>query len=64
MAPVFKDATEIFVEPGLDWVAGDRIAIAPTSFDHEGGEDRFVESYDNVTGKATLTTPIRIYHWG
>jgi len=60
----FKDATEIFVEPGLDWVPGDRIAIAPTSFDHEGGEDRFISTYDSTTGKAVLTTPLRIYHWG
>lgn len=35
-------ATEIFVESGCDWVAGDRIALAPTSFTHDRSEDNFV----------------------
>lgn len=28
-----KGATSLFVEPGLDWVPGDRLAVFPTSFE-------------------------------
>jgi len=38
----FKDDNEIFVETMLDWVAGDRIALAPTSFKYEASDDRFI----------------------
>ena len=50
----FKDNTEIYVAPGLDWVPGDRIALGPTSFVHDRSEDNFVVSYDINTGKTTL----------
>lgn len=63
-AEVAKDATELYVEAGLDWVAGDRIALAPTSFTHDRSEDNFVESYDSDTGKVTLLTPLKYHHWG
>jgi hypothetical protein len=48
------DETVIYVEPGLDWVAGDRIALGPTSFTHDRSEDNFVTAYDSGTGKVTL----------
>lgn len=38
----FKGDTEIYVETMLDWVAGDRIAMAPTSFKYEASDDRFI----------------------
>lgn len=63
-AEVFKDATEIYVDPGLDWVAGDRIALGPTSYAHDRSEDNFVTSYDIETGKAELETAIKYHHWG
>ena len=46
--------TSITVEPGLDLVAGERIALAPTSFAHWAGEEAFVDSYDAETGATTL----------
>jgi hypothetical protein len=49
-AECFKDGTEIFVESGLDWVAGDRIALGPTSYSHDMSEDNFVTEYNNETG--------------
>jgi cell migration-inducing and hyaluronan-binding protein len=51
----FMGDTEIYVAPLLDWVAGDRIALAPTSFKYEASEEAFIESYDRETGKVTLT---------
>jgi hypothetical protein len=44
---VFKDSTEITVESGLDWVAGDRIAFAPTSYVYTAFEDNIVTAYDS-----------------
>jgi hypothetical protein len=59
-----KGATSITVEPGLDLVEGERIALAPTSFAHWAGEEAFIESYDAETGAATLADPLVYYHWG
>jgi hypothetical protein len=39
----FQVDTEIYVETLLDWVAGDRIALAPTSFKYEASEDKFIK---------------------
>lgn len=63
-AEVFMDSTEITVESGLDWVAGDRIALGPTSYAHDRSEDNFVTAYDIETGVVTLETPLKYHHWG
>jgi hypothetical protein len=52
------------VEPGLDWVAGDRVAIAATSYESTDSEDHIITGYDSTTGVATLTNSLRAYHWG
>jgi len=52
--PAEKGATSFFVEPGLDWVEGDRIALGPTSFAHDRSEDNFVLEYNNETGLVVL----------
>jgi len=48
----------------MDIVAGDRLALLPTSFDNMASDDVFVTSYDNVTGNATLDRELDYYHWG
>jgi len=63
-AECFKDATEIYVNPSLDWVAGDRIALGPTSYAHDRSEDNFITAYDIETGKVTLESPLKYHHWG
>lgn len=63
-AECFKYDTEIYVEPGLDWVEGDRIALGPTSFAHDKSEDNFVVDYNSTTGLVTLLTPLKYHHWG
>jgi hypothetical protein len=60
----FQGDTEIYVETLLDWVAGDRIALAPTSFKYEASEDKFIQAYDRETGKVTLTEGLDWHHWG
>jgi hypothetical protein len=59
-----KDATSITLEPFLDLVAGDRLAIAPTSYEPTASSEVFVATYDAATGATTLTNPISHYHWG
>jgi len=54
----------IYVEKDLDWKAGDRIALAPTSFDPHAVDDRFVLLYSPVTGLVQLDKPLDNYHWG
>jgi hypothetical protein len=62
--PVNKKDLEMWVERDLDWVAGDRIAIAPTSVVHYAFEENFIESYDPESGHIVLLNKIQFYHWG
>jgi len=52
------------VEPSLDLVAGDRIALLPTSYKMDAHDDLFITGYDSVTGKISLESAIKYYHWG
>jgi len=51
---VSKGERSIMVETGLDFVAGDRIAIAATSYDALASDEGVVTSYDSSTGKLNL----------
>lgn len=42
--------TSIFVAPGLDWKAGDLIALHPTTLNWYELDQVTVVSYDDVTG--------------
>lgn len=59
-----KGDKQITVETGLDLVPGDRIALAATSFNHDGSEENFVTEYNSDTGVITLQTDLSVYHWG
>jgi hypothetical protein len=59
-----KGATQIRVEPNLDLVPGDRLALAATSFDFQASDEVFVDTYDSVEGIVTLTAPLDHYHFG
>jgi len=50
LAPAEKGASEINVEKGLDLVAGDRIALLPTSYQNDASDDCHVTAYDALTG--------------
>jgi hypothetical protein len=59
-----KNDKEIKVEPGLDLVVGDRIALLATSYKFDVGEDVMISSYDNTTGLVTLDSELKYNHWG
>lgn len=52
------------MEPGLGWVAGDLIGLAPTTFNWWEMDHGVITSYDNVTGSITLDRKVSFYHWG
>jgi len=62
--PVFKGEMTFHLEPNLDIVKGDVLAIAPTSYFFEASDEVIVESYDATTGKTTTLKGLTTYHWG
>lgn len=62
---VFKNDREFLVETGLDWQVGDRIAIAPTSYNHDQSEDFFVTMYNSETGAVEIEgQKFKYHHYG
>lgn len=59
-----KKEKEIFLEQGLDWVAGDRIYLAPTGHNHLNSDYAELVSYDKVSGKATIKDELKFNHFG
>jgi hypothetical protein len=53
-----------FVAPGLDWVAGDELALFPTSMDHKSSDNGFIVSYDIATGQVELDRNLNYSHFG
>ena len=54
----------IFVEAGLDWTQGDRIALAPSTMDGSASDYAIVQAYNASTGNTTLDRSLSYYHWG
>ena len=52
------------VSSGLDWVAGDRLYLAPTAIQHTHSDYVNILSYDIQTGLLTFDRPLKYYHWG
>lgn len=63
-ASTAKGDTSITVSPGLDWVAGDKIGLLPTSFNQLASDEAEISAYDTATGVATLTAALKYYHFG
>jgi len=59
-----KGDTGFFVEPGLDWVAGDRLGLLPTSYQWDTFDEVFIESYDSETGEVVADRTLDYYHFG
>lgn len=57
-------ATKFKVATFLDWVPGDRIALADTSFSAYAGEDRIIKTYNKLTGEIEVTEALTNFHWG
>jgi hypothetical protein len=74
LAPAEKDDLFITVEKGLDLVEGDRLGIAPTSYDGMAVDDVVVNAYNSTTGIAAVqrvrnnesqgSFGLEYYHWG
>ena len=52
------------MEPGLDWVSGDEIYLAPTAIQFDHSDYRKIVEYNKVSGYIRLDKPLRHYHWG
>jgi hypothetical protein len=59
-----KGDKTITIAKGMDLVAGDRLALLPTSYDNMASDDVFVTAYDTLTGLTTLDRELDYYHWG
>jgi hypothetical protein len=63
-SPASKGDTSFFVEPGLDWVTGDRLGLLPTSYTWDAWDEVLVDSYDTDTGEVQADRELTFYHWG
>ena len=64
LLPVNKGDTQLYLEPGLDWVAGDQIYLAPTAMQQDHSDYATLESYDKGSGIAIVTQALNYYHFG
>lgn len=56
--PAMANSTSFYVETGLDWVAGDRLGLLPTSFANKATDEVFVSAYDSATGLVTINSTL------
>lgn len=52
------------METGLDWVANDKVGLAPTSMKFKESDWAIVQSYDKSTGEVKLDRNLTFYHYG
>lgn len=60
----YPNESTIFVDKDLDWVAGDKIGIAPTGMKYNESEYAIISSYDRATGELVLDRALAAYHYG
>jgi parallel beta-helix repeat protein len=53
-----------FVEPGLDWGPGDRLALLATGFANDEADEVFIVSYDSETGEVEADRELEYDHYG
>lgn len=61
---VFKADQSAFVSSGLDWQAGDQVALLPTATQMDHTDYMIIETYDSKTGEIIFTEPLYYYHFG
>jgi len=65
LAPAEQGATEITVDAGLaDWLVGDRLWLAPTSYDAKASDYNTIKTIDQNTGVITFENGLKHYHFG
>lgn len=61
---VLKGDTTAKVSSGLDWKAGDQVALLPTAMQARHIDHLTIESYDVGTGEIVFAEEVYYYHWG
>lgn len=51
------------VEAGLDWQAGDNVALLATAMQSAHTDYGTIKTYNNATGEVELEEPVKYYHW-
>jgi hypothetical protein len=59
-----KGSTTFKIGLDLDWLPGDKIGIADTSFNSLASEYREIKTYNKNTGDLEITQELDFYHWG
>jgi cell migration-inducing and hyaluronan-binding protein len=63
-ANVRPGAIQIQVSEAVEWRAGDRLAIGPSSYSSQEAEEAVVQSVSSDGRWVTLAEPLRFSHWG
>ncbi len=63
-AEAWPGTSTIYVGTGLDWVAGDKLAIAPSGMRFNDTDHTTIVSYNAADGKITLDRPLKGIHYG
>lgn len=61
---VFKGDSSASISAGLDWLAGDKVALLPTATQHTHTDYMTIRSYDRSTGDIVFTEELDYYHYG
>jgi hypothetical protein len=62
LSPVYKGQSQIIVEAGHDWVAGDEIYLAPTAMQSNAHDYMTISAV--LGGRITFTSSLKFYHYG
>lgn len=63
-ADVFSGDNSATVYPGLDWVAGDQVALLCTATQWTHTDYMTISSYDSQTGVIVFNDNLKFYHYG
>lgn len=64
VATVQRGDREAFVGTNLGWLPGQKLFFAPTTLQHDHYDVMTIETYDESTGRLTLTEEFPNYHYG
>lgn len=56
--------TRLYLSPGLEWEAGDKIGIAPSDMRYIQRDYAEIVSYSNFTGETVISKQLSYYHYG
>ena len=62
--PIAADDSSLTVKEAVDWVAGDKIVVAATSYNASETEKRIIQSVSGDGLTITVNTPFKYGHIG